>query len=166
MNFLMDFHKDGHAYQQENKFAVNKDNLFSNQAASPHCIIVNNEVEDVNVDQIHEETVHQISYLTVHDVHALFPVEQIKYHLISEAEKQCDLLYQLEMQHNWQDPMAIYMELRFSKNFILAEFGIKEDYDCKYALQNKFLLQMLNSSLISSYMPEVLTVDWMLSWLH
>ena len=153
MNFLTDFHKDDHAYQQEDKFAVNKDNLFSNQATAPHCLTVKNEVEDVNVDQTHEDTVHQISYLTMHDVHALFPVEQIKYHLISEAEKQCDLLYQLEMQHNWQDPMAIYMELRFLKNFILAEFGIKEDYDCKYALQNAFLLQMLNSSLIYSYMP-------------
>ena len=78
MNFLMDFHKDDHAYQQQDKFAANKDNFFSNQATPPHCLIVKNEVEDVNVDQIHEETVHQISYLTVHDVHALFPAEQIK----------------------------------------------------------------------------------------
>ena len=76
---------------------MNKDNFFSNQATAPHCLIVKNEFEDVNVDHIHEDTVHQISYLTVHDVHALFPVEQIKYHLISEVEKQCDLLYQLEM---------------------------------------------------------------------
>ena len=90
----------------------------------------------------------------------------MKYYLINKAEEQCDLLYQLEMQHNLQDPTTIYMELRFSNNFILAEFGIKADYDCKYALQNKFLLQMLNSSLLSSYMAEVLTADWMLSWLH
>ena len=97
MNFLTDFQKHDHAYQQENKFAANKDNFFSNQATAPHCLTVKNEVEDVNVDQIHEETIHQISYLTVHDVHALFPVEQIKYHLISEAKEQCDLLYHLEI---------------------------------------------------------------------
>ena len=96
MTFLMNFHKHDHAYQKENNFAANKDNLFSNQTTAPHCIIVKNQVEDVNVDQIHEETFHQISYLTVHDVHALFPAEQIKYHLISEEEEQCDLLYQLE----------------------------------------------------------------------
>ena len=97
MNFLTYSHKDDHACQQEDKFAVNRDNFFSNQAVAPHCLIVKNEVEDVNVGQIHEEIVHQTSYLTVHDVHALFPVKQIKYHLISEAEEQCDLLYQLEM---------------------------------------------------------------------
>ena len=83
MNFLTDFHKHDHAYQQEDEFAANKDNFFSNKATSPHCIIVKNEVENVNVDQIHEETIHHISYLTMHDVHALFLVEQIKYHFIS-----------------------------------------------------------------------------------
>ena len=103
----------------------------------------------------------------MHDVHALLPIEQIKYHLISESKEQCDLLHQLEMQHSWQVPMAIYMVLSFSIFFILAEFGIKEDYDCKYALQNYFLLQMLNSFLISIYMPKFLVVNhWMLSRLH
>ena len=50
MNFLMDLDEDDHAYQQEDKFAANKDNFFSNQATAPHCIIAKNEVEDVNVD--------------------------------------------------------------------------------------------------------------------
>ena len=40
MDFLIDFHKDDHAYQQEDKFAANKDNFFSNQPTAPHCIMV------------------------------------------------------------------------------------------------------------------------------
>ena len=78
MNFLMDLDKDDHAYQQEDKFAANKDNLFLNQVTPPHCLTVKNEFEDVNVGQIHEEIVHQKSYLTMHDVHAIFSAEQIK----------------------------------------------------------------------------------------
>ena len=45
------------------------------------------------------------------------------------------------------------------KNFSLLEFGIKVEY----ALQINFLFQMLNSSLISIYMQEVVTIGWMLS---
>jgi hypothetical protein len=48
------------------------------------------------------------------NLHTLFPADQMKYHLISEAEEQCDLLYQLEMQHSWQDPMVVYIEMVFS----------------------------------------------------
>ena len=40
MNFLTDFHKDDHAYQQEDNFAVNKDNFFSNQDTTPDCLTV------------------------------------------------------------------------------------------------------------------------------
>ena len=44
------------------------------------------------------------------NLHSLFLVEQMKYHVISGAEEQCDFLYQLEMHHDWEDPVAIYME--------------------------------------------------------
>ena len=84
----------------------------------------------------------------------------MKYHVISGAEEQCDFLYHLEIQHNWEDPVAIYMESWLSENFSLAEFRIKHDCGCKYALQ------MITSSLILIYMQEVLIIGWMLSWLH
>ena len=88
----------------------------------------------------------------------------MKYHF--GVEEQCHFLYQLETQHNWEDPMVIYMKLGFSKGFSSLEFRIQEEYSCKYVLQIKFPLQMLKSSLICFYMQEVVTIGWMLSWLH
>ena len=77
--------------------------------------------------------------------HFLFLVEQMKYHFISGVEQQYDFLYQLEIQHNWEDPMAIYMNSGFSKGFSLLEIEIKVEY----VVQIKFIFQMINSSLIS-----------------
>ena len=90
------------------------------------------------------------------NIHSLFPTEQMKYHF--GVEEQCHFFYQLEMQHNWEDPMAIYMKSWFSEGFSSLEFGIQEEYSCKYVLQIKFPLQMLKSSLICFYMQEVVTV--------
>ena len=86
----------------------------------------------------------------------------MKYHFISGAEQQCDFLYQLEIQHNWEDPVAIYMNSGFSKGFSLLEIKIK----LEYVLHIKLIFQMINSSLISIYQQEVVTDSWMLSWLH
>ena len=58
--------------------------------------------------------------------------------------------------------MAIYMKSGFSKGFNLLEMEITVEY----ALQIKCLFQMINSSLISIYLQEVVTIGWMLSWLH
>ena len=90
----------------------------------------------------------------------------MKYRLINKEAEQCDLLYQLEMQNNWEDPVAIHMELWFSENSILAEFGMKEHCGYKYSLQKNILLQMLTSYLISICMQKVIIVGWILSWLH
>jgi len=116
-------------------------------------------------EQIHDD-LDAFNCQRQNNVYALFPAEQMKFSLISEAEESCGFLYQLEMQHNWYDPVAIYMESWFSKKFSLAEFRNEDGCDCKYVLQIKFLLQMLNSFLTSICMQEAFIVSWMLSWFH
>ena len=86
----------------------------------------------------------------------------MKYYFISGEEQQCEFLYQLEIQHNWEDPVAIYMKSGFSKGFSLLEIEIKVEY----VVQIKFMFQMIDSSLISIYLQEVVIASWMLSWLH
>ena len=78
------------------------------------------------------------------------------------VDQPCGFLYQLKLCHVFHDPMAIYMDSKFSKGFSLLEFEIKVEYD----LQINFFLQMINSSLISIYLQEVVIVGWMLSWIH
>ena len=80
-------------------------------------------------------------------------------HGVENIWRHPSLLHQL---HNWRDPVAIYMDSWFSKSFNLLEFGIKVEY----ALQIRFMFQIINSSLISIYLQEAGTIDWMLSWLH
>ena len=58
--------------------------------------------------------------------------------------------------------MVIYMKSWISEGFNSLEFRIK----IEYALQIKFLFQMLDSYLISIYLQEVVTIGWMLSWLQ
>ena len=90
------------------------------------------------------------------------PNQQVHEDIQSIIHEKFDLLYHLEMQHNWEDPVAIYMDSWLSKRFSLLKFGIKvED-----ALQIKFMFQMLNSSLISIYPQEVVIIGWILSCLH
>ena len=86
----------------------------------------------------------------------------MKYHFISGADQQYEFLYQLEIQHNWEDPVAIYMNSGISKGFSLLEIEIKVEN----AVQNKFMFQMISSSLTSIYLQEFDTVFWMLSWFH
>ena len=62
--------------------------------------------------------------------------------------------------------MAIYMESWLSKKFSFLEFGIKVEHDGNYALEIKFMLQMINSFLFFIYLQKVVTVSWILSWLH
>jgi len=89
----------------------------------------------------------------------------MNYHLISEAEEQCDLLYQREMQHSWQDPVVVYIEV-FLEAFSFETSGIKTVWDCKYVLQLKILLLVARSFLNFISIQEVFSVSWMLSWLH
>ena len=63
-------------------------------------------------------------------------------------------------------PVVIYMKSWFSEIFSSLEFGIQEDYSCKYVLKIKLPLQMLTYSLICFSMQEVVTIVLMLSWLH
>jgi hypothetical protein len=62
--------------------------------------------DDIVVVSVKETYVHiqddldSFDFPHSNDVHDLFIVKQMKYSLISEAEEQCVLLYQLEMKHN------------------------------------------------------------------
>ena len=70
--------------------------------------------------------------------------------------------YQLKICHVFQESVSIYMDSEVSKGFSLLVFEIKEEY----ALQINFLLRMINYSLIFIYLQEVVTMGWILSWLH
>ena len=109
---------------------------------------------------MHEETFQQNSYLIVQefevvfdcnktsDIHGLF---QEDYGFMNESkfvDQSYGPLYQLKIFHVFQDLVAIYMDSWFSEGFSLLEIEVKVEY----ALQIKFLLQMLNSSLISIYL--------------
>jgi hypothetical protein len=58
------------------------------------------------------------------------------------------------------------MELCFSEVFNFAIFGIKENDDCKYALQVEILLHDMKCSLKFICMQRILVISLMLSWLH
>ena len=143
------------------------DSYTSNASMEEENHFVNSQ-DDIVVDTVEGtcERIHDkfatFYFQCLENLHSLFSAEQMKYHFISEAEQQCDFLYQLEIQHSWEDPVAIYMKSRFSKGFSLLEIEIKVEY----AVQIKFVFQMINSSLISIYLQEVVTDSWMLSWLH
>ena len=77
----------------------------------------------------------------------------MNYALINGAEiieKQCGFLYQLEMQHNWQDLVAVYMEFIFLRVQIFVVFGIRVDCSCKYWLPISFMLQKFHLFCINS----------------
>ena len=59
-----------------------------------------------------QDKFHAFDFQCMENIHSLFPAKQMKYHF--GVEEQCHFLYQLEMQHNWEDPMAIYMKSWFS----------------------------------------------------
>ena len=104
------------------------------QLSNYHDDIVVNVVQEI-LEQIQDD-LDAFDFQCLDDVHALFLVEKMKYHLISEANEQFGLPYHLEMQHNWEDLVTIYMDSWLSKRFIFLEFGIKVEY----TLQIKFLL--------------------------
>ena len=81
------------------------------------------------------------------DIHGLF---QEDYGFMNEPEivhQPYGVLCQPNLYHVFQDPVAIYIDLRFLRSFSLLEFEIKVEH----ALQIKFLLEMINSFLISIY---------------
>ena len=84
---------------------------------------------------MHEQTFHKNSKFEVFDhnktsdVHGLLNETKI-------VHQSYGLLCQLKLCHVFQDQVAIYMDLEFSKGFRLLEFEIKVDY----ALQINFLL--------------------------
>ena len=130
------------------------------QLVDSHDDIVVNVVQEI-LEQI-QYNIDAFDFQHLNGVYAIFLAELMKYRLINKAKEQCGFPYQLEMQHNWHGPVVIYMDSWLSKGFILLEFGIKVEY----ALQIKFLFSLLNSSLISIYLQKVVTISWMLSWLH
>ena len=67
---------------------------------------------------------------------------------------------------SFYDPIAFYMESCFSEDFSLVTFGIKLDDGYKYVLQIKFLLHIMNASLISICTQKYFVIGSMLSWLH
>ena len=58
------------------------------------------------------------------------------------------------------DPVAFYMESCFSEDFSLVTFGIKSDHGYKY------VLHIMNASLISICTQKSFLIGSMLSWLH
>jgi hypothetical protein len=82
-------------------------------------------------------------------------------------EKQAKVtMFGYQSTYFFYDPIAIYMESFFSEVFSLAKFQIKEDGGCKYVLEVKILLHTMRFSLILFCIQGVVTVSWMLSWLH
>jgi hypothetical protein len=72
---------------------------------------------DSHDDNVVLNNVIQEAYEQVPDAFDKTSDLQMNYALINGAEiieQQYGFLYQLEMQHNWQDPVVVYMEFVFS----------------------------------------------------
>ena len=102
--------------------------------------------------QIYENNLH-ISYEKLEPVYG-------------SIEKQAEVTIFSYQSSYFYDPVSIYMELCFSKYFSLVVFGIKSDDGCRYVLQIKFMLHIMNSSLISNCVERDLVNGLMLSWIH
>jgi hypothetical protein len=77
-------------------------------------------------------------------------------------------LDQLEVFHEFHDPVAIWMELYFSKVSNAPVFGKISVYSCKYQLLINLLLQILYHLriLLNSCMEEVIFISQILTWMH
>ena len=124
-----------------------------------------NSQDDTIVDTVEGTCEHiqdkfdAFDFQCLENLHSLFSAKQMKYHFISGAKQQYDFLYQLEIQDNWEDLVAFCMNSGFSKGFGLLEIEIKVEN----VVQNKFMFQMISSSLTSIYLQEFDTVGWMIS---
>jgi hypothetical protein len=130
---------------------------------------------DSHDDNVVLNNVIQEAYEQVPDAFDKTSDLQMNYALINGAEiieQQYGFLYQLEMQHNWQDPVVVYMEFVFSRVQSFAVFGIRADCSCKYWLPISFMLQKFHLFCINSLSCKwvghsiTLVFDWLYWQFH
>ena len=107
----------------------------------------------------------------MYDLNELFQGEHEEYNLINNSyliQQQLCLLNQLEAFHEFQDPIASWMDSYFSKISNVVSFCMIIISNNKYKIHANFLSHMLYPLWIisNSDMHRVMFLNEMVSWFH
>jgi hypothetical protein len=85
---------------------------------------------------------------------------------LQHKEKQFSPMYQMEVQYEYRDPVAFYMESVFPQVQNVVDFGMTLSCSCKLKMLINFLLPMSYFSFVLICIPEDHSVSNKISWLH
>jgi hypothetical protein len=137
-------------------------------------LVVFNSVKEFSVqenDQQFQGDLLAPAYYEAYDLNELFQGEHEEYNLINNADliqQQLCLLNQLEAFHEFQDPIASWMDSYFSKISNVVSFSMIIICSRKYKMPANFLSHMLYPLwiILNSDMHRVMVLSQMVSWFH